>query len=579
MKKALSLIIAAIMILSALTVFVSAAGEIDYASKNDGDVLYEVNFNGDDTYKPFHFRRGTNKVTKKDNSTFQEDLGVATTVEIQDGGKTLVATYPAKRALAADESKIDGGAWFWGGAIKGLTLGEGKKYTMTLQMSFPSGNAGFYFNFGYAKEGDDPLNNFDYNGLYGLYGKLSGTSLTISRAAGSKQKGEKLSDGSNYNASPVVVDNGTLADVKVEIDGYFYSVWLKKTEDTEWTLYDQLNMMDKSRCATYAPCDNLGFSIYLYNFGAKTVVKNVVIKKGCSYTASNSSYTAPEALPATAIDYAAAAMGDKLADLKFNAAEGAYVAKEIGKNSTAVTTISEDGKTYSVQLGGTAAGEWFGSTIGQLKINDDTRYTFKYRLKAANSENTSTYITGIAYNSNAAGIGVRYNWYGTFSDVNKKLLSNTAANAVKYAFIGTNFPTYNYSDENQKPFTTFEPKIDSDGFIDVAVELKGWTWTYYEADAAGNYVAIQTVDNKALTKQYLGRASIVEDNLAFIIYTYNKNVSDTVSNVELYKGTVISGIGQDQPSNPTTGDATIWVVVVGAVALFGMGVALKARKA
>ncbi|MBQ3980412.1 MAG: hypothetical protein II634_06425, partial [Lachnospiraceae bacterium] len=541
--RLIALIMTVFMVISVFAVGASAAAP-NYASAANGDVLYEVNFNGDDVYKPFHFRRGTNKVTKKDNTTFQEDLATGTTVDVQDGGKTLVVTYPAKRALADDESKIDGSAWFYGGPIKGLTLGEGKQYTITLKMSFPSGNAGFYFNFGYAKESDNPLNNFDYNGLYGLYGKLKGKSLTLSRAAGAKQKGEKLSDGSNYNTSPVTVENGTIADVKVEIDGYFYSIWLKAESDTEWTLYDQLNMLDKSRCPTYAPCENLGFSVYLYNFGAKTEIKDVVIKKGCSYLKSNSTYTAPAALAASKIDYNAAKSGDKLADLLFNAKTGAYVPVRVAENSTAVTTISEDGKTYTVQLGDKAAGEWFGSTIGQLKITDNTKYTFKYKLKAANTADTSTYIVGIAYNSDPSGLGTRLNWYGCFSDTVKKLINvdgtPTAANAVKYAFVGTNFYSYGYTDDNQKIFTSFEPKVDSDGFIDVAVELDGWKWTIYEADASGNYVKLQTVDNKELSKNQLGNSKILDDNLAFLIYTYNKNVSDSVKDVELYKGTVVS---------------------------------------
>jgi hypothetical protein len=563
--RLIALIMTVFMVISLFAVGASAAG-LNYDSAADGAVIYEVNFNGDDNYQPFAFRYADAKMAD-------------TKVEVQDDGKTLVATAPSSA----------GKAWFWGGAIKGLTLGAGKKYTITLQMSFPSGNAGFYFNFGNAAKGNDPLKNNDYNGLYGIYGKLTDTdakpSFTMSRAAGGKVAAELKSDGSNYNRSPVQIPNGTLADIKVEIDGFFYSVWLKATDAAEWTLYDQLNMTDVTK-TFYYPCENLGFSVYLYNNGASTTVKNVVIKKGCEYGAGNSTATAPTALAASKIDYNAAKLGDKLADLNFKATEGAYVPTRIGKNSSATTNISDDGKTYSVQIGDTAAGEWFGSTIGQLKITDNTKYTFKYKLKAANSESTSTYITGIAYNSNAVGTGARYNWYGCFSDTVKKLIKvdgvATAANAVKYAYIGTNFETYNYSDDNQKIFTTFVPKIDADGFIEVAAELNGWTWTYYEVDASGNYVPLQTVDNKALTKAQLGHAAMPDDNLAFIIYTYNKNVSDSVKDVELYKGTVVSVdyTTSTEPDIPVvTGDSAVIIMIIAAVSLLGMGIALKARRA
>ena len=485
----------------------SGAPGIDYDAASDGSVLYEVDFSGTDgIYHPFAFR-------------YSDAIMAATTVDVQDNGKTIIATAPASA----------GRAWFWGSPIKGLTLGEGKKYTITFQMSFPSGCAGFYFNFGYTEEGQDPLKNNDYNGLYGIFGRLNGNTFTLSRAAGSKQKGEIVSDGSGFQLSPVIIANDTLADIKVEIDGFFYSIWITATATADLTLFDQLNMCDITR-TNYYPCENLGFSIYLYNNNASTTVKNVVITKGCSYDSNNSIAVEPEPLPATAINYASANNGDKLADLFFNSTVGSYVPTHISQNSSATTTISNDGKTYSVQLGDTAGPNWFGSTIGQLKITDSTKYTFKYKLKAADTANSSTYITGIAYNSNAIGTGARYNWHGTFSDT---------VNAAKYAYNGTNFLDYNYPDENQLIFKTFEPLIDADGFIEVAVELNGWIWTYYEVDTSGKYVALQTIDNKALTKDQLGHEAMPDDNLAFIIYTYNRNVSASVKNVELFKGLLI----------------------------------------
>ena len=124
--------------------------------------------------------------------------------------------------------------------------------------------------------------------------------------------------------------------------------------------------------------------------------------------------------------------------------------------------------------------------------------------------------------------------------------------------------------------------MDSDGFIDVAVELDGWKWTIYEADASGNYVKLQTVDNKELSKNQLGNSKILDDNLAFLIYTYNKNVSDSVKDVELYKGTVVSVdyTTTTEPDVPVyTGDTALIVMIIAAVSLLGMGIALKARKA
>ena len=51
MKKALSLFLAVLMIALAIpfTLLTVSAASTSYTSANDGDVLYEVNFKGDDT--------------------------------------------------------------------------------------------------------------------------------------------------------------------------------------------------------------------------------------------------------------------------------------------------------------------------------------------------------------------------------------------------------------------------------------------------------------------------------------------------------------------------------------------------
>lgn len=552
MKKSISLILSVIMVLSLATVFVSAAPNYDTAK--NGDVLYTVDFSGTDgVYAPFNFRNGAAKMT-------------ATTVEVKDGGKTLVATAPADA----------GAAWFYGGEFKGLTLGADKQYTITMEMAFPSGNAGVYFNFGYNKNTDDPMGpaSMSYNGLYGLYGKLTGTSITMSRAAGGKITGDLVSKSSGYTALPesAQVANDTLATIRFEIDGYFYSVFVNDV------LYDHVDMMDKAKCA-YTPCDNLGLSVYLYNKSAQTTISNVVVKKGCTYTkaaaeAANPGKTYKGAVaPATVtkIDYAAAANGDKLADLVFNATSGAYVATEIAKNASNTLTVSADGKSYSSAIGDTAAAEWFGGTIGGLKVADGNKYTFSYKVKTQGT----TYVLGVAYNSSVDCLGYRLNWYGSLTDNGDTSVNRT--NAAKYAYIGTNFNTYNYTDDNMKVFSEFAPALDADGFADVMVELDGWTWTYYCKDASGNYQKLQTVDNKALAKEQFGIAKMDCDDLAFIIYTYNKGVSATVKDAALYKGLSITGDNGSSDA-PATGDNAVWFAVVGAVALLGAAVVIRRRE-
>ncbi|MBO7359662.1 MAG: hypothetical protein J6V48_00905 [Clostridia bacterium] len=549
MKKALSLILSAIMVLGMLTVFASAAG-IDYAAKNDGDVLYEVDFRGNDgIYSPFVFRAGSTA------------LAEATFVPSEDG-KTLVGTATTGAA----------GAVFFGGKFAGLKVGGGRQYTISFKASFPANNAGMYYNIADISktEGYDPTKDQTFNSMYGLYGTIkSGNCMTMSWGAGGKFNGEKVSSADAYTPLPegVAADGDGFVDVDIKIDDDFYSVWFNGK------LYDQSFVSDSA----YAECGELGFTIYLYNKGVVCTVKNVVVKKGCDYKKSNSVKA-----PTTGIDYAAAKFGAKLADLLFDGSNPSFkpyfVQKVLPQHLT--TDISADGKSIYMTIAPkpsdseSKGARWYGGDIGNLKITDDTKYTFTYKEKDAGS----SYAGAVAHNcvrfaENAVN---RFNWYGVFSGTDYK-----AVPTVKFAYNGTNFTGYNYTDEPMKVFNAITPVLDADGYTDIAVELDGWKWTMYMTDAnqGGKLVPVQTVDVKALATDQTHPISS-GDNLAFMIYIYNANVQYGVKDAAVYKGLTISETYPDdtQTGTPTTGDAAIWFAVVGAVALLGMGVAVKTVK-
>ena len=187
------------------------------------------------------------------------------------------------------------------------------------------------------------------------------------------------------------------------------------------------------------------------------------------------------------------------------------------------------------------------------------------------------YTGCVAYNgkSSVLNSSYRYNWYGVFTTGDKY-----ANPKVKLAADGSNFTGYNYNDDPMMVFQSFNPKIDSDGYTEVAAELDGWNWTFYMTDAAtGKLTKVQTANMKELgTAENKFNANA--NALSFIVYTYNDGVSFSVKDAALYKGTTVS-VDYPAPSEPTTptGDITVWVVVVAAVSLLGMGVALKTRKA
>ncbi len=538
MKKTLSLLLALVMVLGMVTVFAGAAAP-NYDSAADGAVLYEVNFNGDENYKPFNFRNGAAKMA-------------ATTIEVLDGGKTLVATAPAAA----------GSAYFWGGKINGLKIGGGRKYTITMKAAFPTGNAGVYFNIAdiAQSEGYDPTKDLTYNGIYGLYGQIkAGNCMTLSYAAGAKLNGlKKISQSGAYSPVPEGVANDAdgFVDVTIKINDDFFSVWFNDK------LYDEQYIPQSA----IELCPELGFSIYLYNNNAKFTVKDVVIKKGCDVEKS----------PAheTTLDYNSFNLGDKITDLLFNATSGAFVADVMqeAKAGSVSREISADGKTITVTDNeGDVGAHWFGGIVGNLRITDSTKFTFTYKLKDTFVD--TTYTGCVAYNTLPAAPGInRYNWYGRWVAAD--------APATKFAYNGTNFTNYNYGDENMAVFKAVKPVVDADGYTDIAVELDGWKWTIYMKDQNkdGALVPIQTVDVKTLADEQ-GRPAVTGDYLAFIIYTYNKNLTFSVKDAAVYKGLTVSETyepGQQGTVVPT-GDSVVVFVVIGVIAALATGIIIRRR--
>lgn len=539
MKKTLSLLLALVMVLGMVTVFAGAAAP-NYDSAADGAVLYEVNFNGDENYKPFNFRNGAAKMA-------------ATTIEVQDGGKTLVATAPSDA----------GSAYFWGGKINGLKIGGGRKYTITFKASFPEKNAGVYFNIADLanSEGYDPTKDLTYNGLYGLYGTIKAAKcMALSYAAGSKLNGlRKVAQSGDYTLLPdgVANDADGFVDVTIKVNDDYYGVWFNgKLYDEQYIPQSAMEL-----------CPELGFSIYLYNANVKFTVKDVVIKKGCDL----------EKLPPheSTLNYDSFNLGDKIIDLVFNAESGPFVADVMQEaDPTSVSReISADGKTITVSDNSVAAkAHWFGGIIGNLRITDSTKYTFTYKLK--DTFEATTYTGCVAYNTLPAAAGInRYNWYGRW-------VANDAP-AAKFAYNGTNFTDYNYNDANMAAFKAVKPVVDAEGYTDIAVELDGWKWTIYMKDQnqEGALVPIQTVDVKTLSEAQ-GRPAVTGDYLAFIIYTYNKSLTFSVKDAAVYKGLTVSETyepGQQGTVTPVTGDSVVVFVVIGVIAALATGIIIRRR--
>lgn len=558
MKKVLSLVLTLAMLVSLVclgTLGASANGLVKtYEAAADGDLLYEAKFGETSgVYQPYIFGAAMDK-DHKDHAA-----------------KNLVVTPSADGTeISFTPSQTAAGRVFYGGKVDGLTLGAGKKYTIELEMKFPSGNAGFYFNIGdpvkYDPANPEPMTqDTAYLDLFGLYGttKTSGICFTMSYGAGGKMNGELVSDSAYYTDIPqeARVGNDVYTNVKVEIDGYFYAVYLNDK------LYDKVTVpheiLDKS--------NNLGIVFYLYNKTAKLSAKNVKVYKGVKSNIA-SVYT-PNDNNKLLVGYDAAKLGAKLYDFNFAATSGVYVPHDLQVHADAKSstlTVSPDGKSVHLKHSNKAAAYYWGSKVDGLKITDSTKYTFTYKIKTVGASSA-----GIGYNLNWPFVSVnnssRLNFYGNFNDTT----SENVALSMKFADHGTKLNGQDYAD---LAYDKFQPTVDADGFTDIALELDGYKASLYIADSTknGELTLFRTVD---LTKEQYKNG----DDLALWIYVYNADREVTLKDCSLYKGLTVSETYPDTPDTPVTpvptGDNSLIIVaVVASIALASFSAIVVRRK-
>ncbi len=550
MKKVLSLVLTLAMLVSIVCLGAIGASANDlvktYDAAADGDLLYEAKFGETSgVYQPYIFG------ASKDKEYAAKDLVVTPSA---DG--TEISFKP---------SQAGAGRVFYGGKVDGLTLGVGKKYTIELEMKFPSGNAGFYFNIGnpvpYDPANTKPMtDDTSYLDLFGLYGttKTDGICFTMSYGAGGKMCGELVSDSAYYTNIPeeARVGNDVYTKVRVEIDGYFYAVFLNDK------LYDKV-VVDS---VSLDRANNLGIVFYLYNKTANLSAKNVKVYKGVK--SNETSVYAANDNNKLLVGYDAAKLGSKLYDFNFAAKSGVFVPMDLqvhadAKDST--INVSSDGKSVHIKHGGTKGAYYWGSKLDGLKITDSTKYTFTYKIKTVGKT-----AAGIGYNLNWPFVSVadssRLNFYGNFNDTSTDL-------GMKFADHGTNLDGQNYAD---LAYDKFQPQVDADGFTDIALELNGYKVSLYVADSTKNgaLTLFRTVE---LTKEQYKSG----DDLALWIYIYNADREVTLKDCSLYKGLTISETYPDTPDTPAipTGDnGLVIVAIVASIALASFSAIIVRRK-
>jgi len=509
MKKIISAILSLTMILAlvaAMGISVSAADL--YESAKDGDVLYEVNFKGDDTYSP---------------SVFYSAVENVMDVVVSDDGKSMTATYDAAAAK---------GRTFFGGTIKGLTYGADKQYTITMKMAvgtyyndsgaLASGNGGVYINM--TKNTDAQFfadNGYNYT-LVGYYG-CPNIRHTFSYGAGNKTTSALMSSSAAYfTTNLATLDAEGFVDLTFVVDGMNVKIFINNV------YIDECNAFTEGMVET---AGNLGFTTYLYNEGSTITIKDAKIYKGNTIV-TNPTYPDYYNAGEPVADYDAAKTGDVLFTADFSRNDVVFAPRFVSSNASKMTlTFDPNDKGYiKFKHDGTDGAVYYGATVTGLEIDSETRYTTEWKVKSGSGNSGLCFAvpTGLPFNQSL-------NIYGVFN-VGKKFASQHGGTKITNSVLEADRIG---SDGYVK---IDDIGIDADGYATLRVEMYGYTATVFYQSADGQWIKYNEFDVTNTTK-IDGSATYPHDTgfqMCVGFYLYNKNMSAEYKDIKIYKGLVVS---------------------------------------
>lgn len=510
MKRFLSTILAFVMIIS----LVATMG-ISVSTK-EGDVLYEVNFKGDDKYAPADFG-----VLNGDGTL---------TTSASDDGKSATITYVGTKA----------GRAFWGGAIKGFAYGEGKQYTISMKMAvaytdtdgkLASGNAGVFINMPKNTEADYLL-NIGYKSLVGYYG-CPNIRHIMSCGAGSKAIGN-LYYGDSYVTDAKylsTVDSEGFVDLAFVVDGANVKVFINNVYLDE---YDAFNT------GLVETAGDLGLSVYLYNTNASITLKDAVVYDG--NTVKNPTYPDYYVEGPSVTNYDTAKNGDLLFTADFSRNDTGFSARALSANADKYT-ITTDGGYIKFENTSANANLYYGSVVSGLEINTETRYTTEWKVKTGSQNSGFCFAVPTIYPFSNS-----YNIYGQFA-AGKQFATQHGANKITNDIV---------SEVGSTGFVVVSDIAnDADGYASFRVEMHGYTATVYYLNTEGQWIKYNQFDMTNTTK-FGGSATYSHDTgfqLCVGFYLNNMGVVVEYKDVNIYKGLLISD-SEDQKTLENLYDAS-----------------------
>ena len=544
-KKIMKRIFSALLSLVMILALVAAMGIT--ASAKEGDVLYEVNFKGDDKYSPADF------------CLLKGDGTLATTVS--DDGKSATITYVGTAA----------GRAFWGGTIKGLTYGEGKNYTFSMKMAvatytndsgaLASGNAGVFINMPTNTEAQYLL-DLGYKSLVGYYG-CPNIRHVMSYGAGGKSIGSifygdaYVTDAKYLSA----VDAEGFVDIDFVVTGANVKVFINNVYIDE---YDAFN----TGLLEVAP--NFGLSAYLYNPNAAITIKDAVVYEG--NTVKNPTYPDYYVEGASVENYETAKTGDILFTPDFSRKDTGFSARFLAANGEKFNiTLDPADKDYiKIEQDGSAEkGTYYGSIVEGLEINSETRYTTEWKVKTGAKNTGFCFAVPTLHPFSNA-----FNIYGNFET------GNFATEHGSTKITNVNTPGKEY-------VPVEDLGHDADGYATFRVEMHGYQATIYYLNTEGKWVSYNVIDMTNTTKATDGTPYPHESGFQVCVgfYLHNKSLVAEYKDINVYKGLLISDPEGKldpvvtEPAEPVpTGDSALIFAVVAVISLCGVAVVAKRRE-
>ena len=509
MKRILSALLVFTMLLALVAAMGINLGAADlYESAKDGDVLYNVNFKGDDTYSPSAY------YTAVENSI---------DVVVSDDGSSVTATY-------VSETK---GRSFFGGTIKGLTYGEGKQYTIAMKMAIAyttnddgsvkgSNNGGVMINMPKNTDAEYFANGgYNYN-MFGYYG-CPNVQHAFNYGAGNKATAAlMLSNAAYFKDNLATVDENGFVDIVFVVDGMNMKIFINNV------YLDEGNVFTEGMVET---AGNLGISAYLYNTGAVITLKDAKIYKGNTIV-TNPTYPDYYKAGEPVADYDAAKTGDLLFTADFTRSDVVFSPRYVSSNGNKMTlTFDPENKSYvKFQHDNSNNAVYYGATISGLEIDSETRYTTEWKVKSGSGNSGFCFAvpTALPFNNSI-------NIYGQFA-AGKKFSSQHGGTKITNGVL----PSEKIGTDGYTQIDDIA--TDADGFATLRAEMHGYKATVYYLNTEGQWIKYNEIDMTNTTK-IDGTATYPHDTgfqLCIGFYLYNKNMSAEYKDINVYKGLTVS---------------------------------------